>query len=132
MKLPNAERWLSCDQPCISAKVSGTTCALRSVIGTSRAIADADSAAKIARAIPPLRMPLMPGFGRDQFPVRVARRHIARERPHIGDVGDTLGAAVDAVAVLVARRGDELGVEAHSHLRRAYAQFGRGDLGGVD
>src|SRR5690242_1331242 len=131
MKLLKAARWLSFAQPCISAKVSGTTCAWCSVIGTSRAKAGAVNAATTARASPPLRMPLVPGFGRDQLPVRIARRHVTREGPHVGDVGDALGAAVDDVAVLVARRRDELGVETHRHLRVAGAQFGCGDVGGV-
>src|SRR6185503_20340209 len=132
MKLLKAARWLSFAQPFISAKVSGATYALRNVIGTSPAHAGAVSAAKAARTSPPLRMPLMPRFGRDQFPVRIARGDVARESPYVGDVGDALGAAVDDVAVLVARRADELGVEAHGHLRGARAQFGRGDLGRVD
>jgi hypothetical protein len=77
-------------------------------------------------------MPLMLGFGRNQFPVRVARRHIAREGPHVGDIGDAIGAAVDDVAVAIAGGGDELGLEAHSKLGRARLQLGGDDVGGVD
>ena len=72
------------------------------------------------------------GFGGDQFPVRIARRHVAGEGPHVGDVGDLLGIAVDDVAVLVARHRHQLGLEAHGHLDIAAAHFGGGDLGIVD
>ena len=40
----------------------------------------------------------LPGFGRDELPVGVARGHVAREGPHVGDVGDLVGIAVDDVA----------------------------------
>ena len=30
----------------------------------------------------------LPGFGRDHFPVGIARGNVAREGPHVGDVGD--------------------------------------------
>src|SRR3569623_889138 len=132
MKLWKAERWLSCAQPCMSAKASGTTLALRSVIGTSPADADAVSVAKAARTIPPLRRPLVPRFGCHQFPVRIARRDVPRKSPNVGDIGHTLRAAIDDVAILVTRRGDERGVEAHGDLRRARAQLGRADVGRVD
>src|SRR5665647_2467718 len=74
----------------------------------------------------------LPGFGSDQFPVRIARRHVAREGPHVGDVGDLLGIAVDDVAGFVARRRHQLGLEADRHLNGAAARFGGGDLGIVD
>src|SRR5207237_3378214 len=51
-------------------------------------------------------------FGRHQLPVGVARGCLARERPDVGDVADVHGIAVDHLAVLVVRGGDQLGVEA--------------------
>ena len=48
--------------------------------------------------------PSLPGFGRDNLPVGIARRNVAREGPHVGDVGDLFGVAVDHGAGAVARR----------------------------
>src|SRR5688572_10980905 len=39
----------------------------------------------------------------DQPPVRIARGHVAGERPDIGDIGDRFRTAVDDRALLVAR-----------------------------
>src|SRR5262249_59362436 len=77
-------------------------------------------------------MRLLPGFRGKQFPVRVARTYVARERPNVGNVSYTLGVAVNNVAILVACHRDKLGLEAHGYLRVAPAQFGRGDVGIVD
>src|SRR5450759_584163 len=70
-------------------------------------------------------------FGGDQFPIRIARRHIARESPYVGDVRDLLGIAIDDVAVLVARHRYQLGLEAYGYLGVTAAHFGGGDLGAV-
>src|SRR5664279_1875883 len=124
---PKAAAWSSFCQPSILVKLSGSTCALRNFI--SDAVAGAPAAIRPS-AKPMLicerggnaAMRSLPGFGCDQFPVRIARRQIAGECPDVGDVDHLLGIAVDHVAVLVARRRHQLGVEAHGQLRGAPAR----------
>src|ERR1035438_10772401 len=140
---PKAAAWSSSCQPSILAKLSGSTCALRNFISCAAAGRPAAAIrhnAKLADSKPaPIcerggnaAMRSLPGFGCDQFPVRIARRQIAGECPDVSDVDHLLGIAVDHVAVLVARRRHQLGVEAHGQLRSAPAQLGGGDLGAVD
>ena len=72
----------------------------------------------------------LPGFGRDQLPVGIARRDIAREGPHVGHVGDLVGAAVDHVAVLRSRV-TETSCETKRTVTCAVVapHFGAGDVG---
>jgi hypothetical protein len=72
------------------------------------------------------------GFGRDYFPVGIARGDVAREGPHLRDVGDLFGIAVDNGAGTVARGGDQLGDEADCDLGGAAAQLGGGDRRAVN
>src|ERR1035438_1188749 len=100
---PKAAAWSSSCQPSILAKASGSTCALRNFI--SCAAAGLPAAAIRHNASPtPIRerggsaaMQSLPGFGCDQFPVRIARRQIAGECPDVGDVDHLLGIAIDHV-----------------------------------
>src|ERR1035437_659612 len=109
-----AAAWSSSFQPSILAKASGSTCALRNFISCAAAGPPTPAIrhnAKLEDSKPaPIcerggnaAMRSLPGFGSDQFPVRIARRQIAGECPYVGDVGHLLGIAVDHVAVLVAR-----------------------------
>src|SRR5208282_6883505 len=74
----------------------------------------------------------LPGFGCDDFPVRIARGNVACERPHVGDVGNLFGVTVDHVPRSIAGRGNELGHEADGDLGGAAAQFSAGDGRAVD
>src|SRR5664279_4008751 len=128
-----AAAWSSSCQPSILVKLSGSTCALRNFISCAAAgrpaaairhntkLADSKPAPSCERG-GNAAMRSLPGFGCDQFPVRIARRQIAGECPDVGDVDHLLGIAVDHVAVLVARRRHQLGVEAHGQLRGAPAR----------
>src|SRR5664279_4256219 len=140
---PKAAAWSSSCQPSILVKLSGSTCALRNFISCAAAGRPAAAIrhnAKLADSKPApscerggnAAMRSLPGFGCDQFPVRIARRQIAGECPDVGDVGHLLGIAVDHVAVLVARHRYQLALEAHGQLRGASAKFGGSDLGIVD
>src|SRR5207237_9424405 len=82
--------------------------------------------------IAPLVPLSLPGFGRDQLPVGIARGDVAREGPHVGDLGDAVGRALDDGARAVARDRNELRHETHRHLRGAAAQLGGDDLRLVD
>ena len=57
---------------------------------------------------------------------------LAREGPDVGDVADMDRVAVDHLAVLVVGGRDQLGQEAHRHLRGLALELGVGDLGLVD
>src|ERR1700687_569955 len=138
-----AAAWSSSCQPSILVKASGSTCALRNFISSAAAGPPAAAIRHTAKLDDSKPAPIcerdgnaamrsLPGFGSDQFPVRIARRQIAGECPYVGDVGHLLGIAVDHVAVLVARRRHQLGVEAPGQLRGAPAQLGGGDLGVID
>src|SRR5262249_38670403 len=74
----------------------------------------------------------LPGFGGDQFPVRIARCEIACEGPYVGDVGHPIRIAVDEAARAIARNGNELRHESHGDLSRASAQLGADDVSLVD
>src|SRR4029077_12709415 len=83
---------------------------------------------------PPHPVPsrLLPGFGGDELPIGIARRQIARERPHVGDVGYLFRVAFDHAARLVTRDRDQLRYETNRDLRRLRAQLGTGNIGLVD
>src|SRR5664279_6419146 len=141
MKAPKAATWSAAFQPSSAVKLSVSACALRSFrVSAGRASALAvrqrPKPIPMIAPAPPTCMRSGPGFsfgfGGDQFPVRIARRHVAGESPHVGDVGDLLGIAVDDIAFLVARHRDELGLETHRRLDIAAAYFRGGDLGIVD
>src|SRR6185369_15570302 len=100
----NASAWSSAAQPSSAENCSGEICA-----PGSRTILSAACAlivpALSASATPNMRRPAsnrirsLPAFGGEKLPVRIARREVARERPHVGDVGDLVGIAVDHIAV---------------------------------
>src|SRR4029453_14090551 len=75
---------------------------------------------------------LLPAVGRDQPPVRIARGHVAGERPDIGDIGNRFRAAVDDGPRLVARHRNHLRNEAHGEACDAAAQVGADDFGLLD
>src|SRR5262245_33567528 len=74
----------------------------------------------------------LPAVGGDQAPVRVARAHVAGERPDIGDIGDRFRAAVDDCPSLVACHRDHLRNEAYGEACNATAQVGADDVGFLD
>src|SRR6266545_7441083 len=71
-------------------------------------------------------------FGRHQFPVGIARAHIAFEGPHFGDFANLLGIALDDLSVLVAGRRDELAYKAHREAGLAPPQVRGQNIGLVD
>jgi hypothetical protein len=52
----------------------------------------------------------MRGFGRGEFPVRIARTGVPGERPNVVDLHDFVWASIDHRPGLVACRGDHLGL----------------------
>src|ERR1700693_3710544 len=101
---PKAAAWSSSCQPSILVKLSGSTCALRNFISDAagRPVAAIRNNARLDDSKPATicerggnaAMRSLPGFGCDQFPVRIARRQIAGECPDVGDVDHLLGIAV--------------------------------------
>src|SRR4029078_3943209 len=71
----------------------------------------------------------LPGFGGNQFPVRITCANVACEGPDIGNVRHSLGISVDDLAVLVARDRNKPGLEAYGPLRIAATYFGSCDIG---
>src|SRR5580692_7910013 len=59
----------------------------------------------------PLRSQSLRGFGRGEFPVRIAGTGVAGERPNVVDLHDFVWASIDHRPGLVACRGDQLGGE---------------------
>ena len=53
------------------------------------------------------------GFGRHKLPVGIARGQIARKGPHVGDLGNFVGAALHNITPVVARHGNQLRHKAH-------------------
>src|SRR5579862_562969 len=128
-----AARSSSC-QPSRSAKASGLTCAWRisTAFAGKTAIRLSATVNEAAEREGNPGMQSLSGFGGDEFPVRITRRGIARERPDIGNVAHLVGISVNHLAGFVARHRNDLRNEAHRDLRRALALLGRGDLRLVD
>src|SRR5262245_63636304 len=64
------------------------------------------------------------GFGGDQLPVGIARRHVAGECPHVGDLGHLFRGSIDHGTGAVARDRDQLRDEPHRDLCGLPAQLG--------
>ena len=75
------------------------------------AIARQDQADKPRIAI---SLRLLPGFGRHELPVGIARRQVAGKGPDVGNIGYLFWISVDHTPGLVAGHGDELRVPSRS------------------